>query len=94
MTDVPRKLLSALSEIVHGQTASRVAVVVGSTGAYVSTTGRLIIEHEFVHELNSEDVRAYERDPPHQRSSSKSRFIQLDHGDLLRRVTMPCRRRE
>ena len=61
MTDSLRKLLFALGEIVHSQTVSMVAIVVGNSCAYGST--RLIIERKFVHQLNREDVRTYERRP-------------------------------
>ena len=53
-----------------------------------------IIERKFVHELNGERVRTYERDPPHQRTSSESRSTQREREYILREVAMPCHRLE
>ena len=53
-----------------------------------------IIERKLVHERNSEDVRTYVNESAVPEDNSQFCFIQLGHGDLLRKVTMPCRRLE
>ena len=79
MVDGLRELLVALGEVVHSQTASRIAIVVGNSCAYGST--RLIIERKFVHELDSKNVRTYEkRSAAPEDQFSGSRRIRLSVG--------------
>ena len=79
MAEGPRELLLAPSEIVYSSRISRVAVVVGNSCAYGST--RLIIERKFVHELDSKNVRTYEkRSAAPEDQFSGSRRIRLSVG--------------